>query len=490
MSERVETGNLLAARSLRDFVNDEALPGTGVSPEQFWSGLDGIVRDLAPINRELLQKRDRMQAAIDAWHRERRGRHFDLEAYKAFLRDIGYLLPEGPDFAVSTENVDPEIARIAGPQLVVPVTNARYALNAANARWGSLYDALYGTDAIPEDGGAERGRGYNPLRGRKVIDYARGVLDDVAPLGGASWRDATGLHIARGRLVVSLGNWKEAGLAHAAPFAGHNGPDDAPTEILLRNHGLHLEVRIDRNHPIGSEDAAGIADVVVESAITTIMDFEDSIAAVDAEDKVLAYRNWLGLMRGDLMASFDKAGRNVERALNPDRTYTAPDGSALALPGRSLMLVRNVGHLMTIDAVLDRDGNPIPEGILDGMVTSAIALHDVGKNGRRMNSRGGSVYIVKPKMHGPDEVAFADNALQPDRGGARPAALHAEDGHHGRGAPHDVEPEGGDPRRQGPHRLHQYRLPRPHRRRDPYLDGSRADDPQGRHEVGRVDPGL
>src|SRR5688572_9889940 len=304
--QRMPFGGLKVAEVLHDFVELEVLPGTGIEAPALWAGFDKLVRRLAPRNRALLRRRDALQSAIDAWHRKHRGTTFDRPAYAAFLRDIGYLEPEGPDFTVDTANVDDEIARIAGPQLVVPVTNARYALNAANARWGSLYDALYGTDAIPEDGGAERGRGYNPLRGRKVIDYARGVLDDVAPLGGASWRDATGLHIARGRLVVSLGNWKEAGLAHAAPYAGHNGPDDAPTENLLRNHGLHLEVRIDRNHPIGSEDAAGIADVVVESAITTIMDFEDSIAAVDAEDKVLAYRNWLGLMRGDLTASFDK----------------------------------------------------------------------------------------------------------------------------------------------------------------------------------------
>ncbi len=408
--DRVEAGGLSVARELHDFVNDEALPGTGVTAEQFWSGLDRIVHDLAPVNRELLATRDRMQAGIDRWHREHRGQAFDSEIYQAFLRDIGYLLPEGPDFSISTENVDPEIAEIAGPQLVVPITNARYALNAANARWGSLYDALYGTDAIPL-GGGERRSGYDPERGRQVIDYARNILDEVAPLTGYSWRDATGFHIDRGRLVVSLGNWTDADLAHAAPVAGYRGAEDQPEAILLKHNGLHLEIRIDREHLIGRGDPAGIADVVLESAVTTIMDFEDSIAAVDAADKVLAYRNWLGLMRGDLTASFDKGGRTVERALNPDRTYDTPGGGALTLSGRSLMLVRNVGHLMTIDAVLDRDGRPAPEGILDGMVTAAIALHDIGPNGRRMNSRAGSMYIVKPKMHGPEEVAFSDTLL-------------------------------------------------------------------------------
>jgi len=288
------------------------------------------------------------------------------------------------------------------------VLNARYALNAANARWGSLYDALYGTDVIPEESGAGRGSGYNPLRGRKVIDFARAVLDESAPLAGASWRDAMGFHIDRGRLVVSLGNWRDADIASAASFAGYLGPESEPTALLLRRHGLHLEVRIDRNHPIGREDPAGIADVVLESAVTTIMDLEDSIAAVDAADKVAAYRNWLGLMRGDLAASFEKGGRTLERRLNPDRRYTAPGGGEVTLPGRSLMLVRNVGHLMTIDAVLDGSGAEIPEGILDAMVTAAIAMHDVGPNGRRMNSRAGSVYIVKPKMHGPEEVALSE----------------------------------------------------------------------------------
>ena len=407
MTDRIATGDIAVARSLYDFVNGEVLPGTGVSPEKFWEGFDAIVRDLAPKNRALLEKRDQLQAAIDEWHRARRGKHFELSEYKAFLTEIGYLLPEGPRFEIATANVDPEIAEVAGPQLVVPVMNARYALNAANARWGSLYDALYGTDAIPDEDGAERSKGYNPARGKRVIDFARGVLDQAAGLDGASWRDATGLAVEDGALSVAT-KAGPVGLQDATGFGGHVGAADQPGAVLLKHHGLHLEIQIDRTNPIGKDDPAGIADIVVEAAMTTIVDLEDSIAAVDAEDKVAAYRNWLGLMKGDLTASFDKGGATVERALNADRSYTAPDGGTLSLHGRSLMLVRNVGHLMTIDAVVTKDGAPIPEGILDAMVTSAIALHDIGPNGRRANSRAGSVYIVKPKMHGPEEVAFTD----------------------------------------------------------------------------------
>ncbi len=406
MSEYRDVGNLKVAVSLLDFINEEALPGTGVTAEQFWSGLDNVIHDLTPKNQALLATRDRLQAEIDAWHKEHRGQPSDAAAYRAFLKEIGYLQPEGPDFAIGTEHVDEEIAAIAGPQLVVPVTNARYALNAANARWGSLYDALYGTDAIPEEPGAERSGGYNPERGRKVIDAARGVLDEAAPLDGASWRDATGFRVDDGKLVVSVGE-AEAGLRDASGFAGYDGSAANPSAILLKRHGLHLEVRINPKHPIGKDDAARISDVVLESALTTIVDFEDSVATVDAEDKVGAYRNWLGLMNGDLTATFDKGGERVERALNVDGHYTAPDSSELTIHGRSLLLVRNVGHLMTIGAVLDKDGNPVPEGILDAMITSLIALHDIGPEGRRLNSRTGSVYIVKPKMHGTEETAFA-----------------------------------------------------------------------------------
>ncbi|MDQ2103121.1 malate synthase G [Azospirillum isscasi] len=406
MTERIQVGGLQVATELHRFIENEALPGTGVSPEQFWSGLDAILHDLAPRNRALLARRDELQAQIDEWYRSRRGQPLDRAAHTEFLKDIGYLLPEGPDFAVTTENVDPEISTTAGPQLVVPVMNARYALNAANARWGSLYDALYGTDAIPDTDGAERGAGYNPKRGEKVIAFARNVLDRAAPLSDGSHADAAGYTVEDGRLLVALKDGRTTGLAEPEKLVGYAGEASAPTGILLANNGLHLEIRIDRSHPIGKTDAAGVADLLLESALTTIQDCEDSVAAVDAEDKVLVYRNWLGLMKGDLTAQFPKGNGTVERRLNEDRRYAAAAGGTVTLPGRSLMLVRNVGHLMTINAVLLKDGSEAPEGILDGMITSLIALHDI--NGARRNSRAGSVYIVKPKMHGPEEVAFAD----------------------------------------------------------------------------------
>jgi malate synthase len=427
MTERVVVDGLSVAKVLYDFIVKEALPGTGVSETGFWTRLDRIVHDLAPRNRALLAKRDELQGKIDAWHRERKGKPFDLAAYKAFLADIGYLVPEGPDFAVDTGNVDAEIAHMAGPQLVVPVTNARYALNAANARWGSLYDALYGTDALPEDGGAARGGNYNPVRGAKVFAWTKRFLDEIAPLASGSHTQVKGYAVHDGRLVVSFESvadtWLDSAarliglagapklveLADPAQFVGYRGNPSEPRAFLLRHNGLHIEVQIDSRHYIGKADIAGVADVLMEAALTTIVDLEDSIAAVDPHDKVAAYRNWLGLMRGTLSETFDKGGRPMTRRLNPDRVYTTPDGSGeLTLPGRSLLLVRNVGHLMMDTSILDRNDEPVPEGILDAMVTSLIAMHDLKGNTAFRNSRAGSVYIVKPKMHGPEEVAFAN----------------------------------------------------------------------------------
>lgn len=407
MSDTVEIHGLKVAPVLKDFVETEALPGTGVDADGFWRSLAEILADLAPRNRELLDIRDDFQARIDAWCRERQGRAVDGAEAEAFLREIGYIVPEGEAFAVETVKVDPEIATIAGPQLVVPVLNARFALNAANARWGSLYDALYGTDAISEDGGAERSGDYNPARGAKVVAWAREFLDRSAPLAGSSWTEATGFAARDGKLVVRL-EGRETALARPDQFAGYRGSPEAPEALLLVTNGLHAEVVIDAATPIGKLDRAGISDVVLESAVTTIQDCEDSVAAVDAEDKVAVYRNWLGLMKGDLAETFEKGGRTMTRRLNPDRDYIAPDGGALTLPGRSLMLVRNVGHLMTNPAVLLPDGSEAPEGILDAMITSLIAMHDLKKTDGPRNSRAGSVYIVKPKMHGPDEVEFTD----------------------------------------------------------------------------------
>ncbi len=405
MTERVTRSGLQVATPLAELLENAIAPGTGVDPADFWQALAQLLADFGPRNRELLAIRETMQQQIDDWHRANPGRDYDRAAYRAFLEEIGYLLPDPAPFTVTTENVDAEVATLAGPQLVVPVMNARYALNAANARWGSLYDALYGTDVIPEDDGAERAGGYNPVRGAKVIAFARDFLDRYCPLASGSHTDATAYRVVDGALVVSLGD-SQSGLADPAQFRGYQGDATAPGAVLLVHNGLHIEIQVDRDSPIGRDDAAGVKDVVLEAALTTIQDCEDSVAAVDAEDKCVVYGNWLGLMKGDLADSFDKGGKTVPRRLNADREYTGADGEPLVLPGRSLMFVRNVGHLMTNNAILDGDGNEIPEGIMDGLFTALIAVHDLERREGLGNSRHGSVYIVKPKMHGPDEVSF------------------------------------------------------------------------------------
>ncbi|WP_417843742.1 malate synthase G [Thalassospira sp.] len=422
MTQRISKGSLQVATVLHDLVAKDVLPGTGVDADAFWASFEKLVKELGPRNRALLAKRDDMQAKIDEWHLSRRDQARDPAAYKEFLAEIGYLLPEGDDFYITTTNVDAEIARVAGPQLVVPVMNARYALNAANARWGSLYDALYGTDVIDTEDGKEKGKSFNPKRGAAVVAYAADFLDHAAPLANGAHIDVVKYEVRDNgagwwALQATLADGTETALAQPSQFIGFNEKDDAVTAILLRNHGLHIEISIDPTHFIGKDHPAGVADVIMESALTTIQDCEDSIAAVDAEDKTLVYRNLLGLMKGTLEEQFEKGGKTLTRRLNPDRTYQGFDGQEVTLPGRSLMLVRNVGHLMTTDAVLDGEGNEVPEGFLDALMTAVIAKHDIEGNSSVSNSRMGSIYIVKPKMHGPEEVqltsdlfAFAEEA--------------------------------------------------------------------------------
>lgn len=412
MTDRVQVGGLQVAKVLYDFINNQAIPGTGLTAEAFWEGATQVLKDLAPKNRALLEKRDALQAQIDEWHLARKGQAHDPVAYKAFLEEIGYLLPEAEDFQATTQNVDEEIARMAGPQLVVPITNARFALNAANARWGSLYDALYGTDAISEADGAEKGQGYNKVRGDKVIAFGRAFLDEAAPLAAGSHAEATSYRIEDGKLIVSLKGGSNTGLRDDQQLIAFQGEAAAPTTILLKNNGMHFEIQIDANSPIGQTDAAGVKDILMEAAITTIMDCEDSIAAVDADDKTLVYSNWLGLMKGDLAEEVSKGGKTFTRTMNEDRVYTGLNGEEVKLHGRSLLFVRNVGHLMTNPAILDEQGNEMPEGIMDGLFTSLIALHNLNGNTSRGNSRTGSVYIVKPKMHGPEEAAFANELFE------------------------------------------------------------------------------
>ena len=415
MTERTQAHRLHVATELHHFIEERVLPGTGISASSFWKGFDAIVADLAPKNIALLAERDRLQSELDAWHRAHPGPVNDMAAYRRFLEKIGYLVPQPKNVKISTRKVDDELATQAGPQLVVPVLNARYALNAANARWGSLYDALYGTDAISEANGCEKGKGYNPKRGAKVIEYARYVLDRTCPLRKGSHIDSVGYRIKDGKLAVKLSDGSNTSLANAAQLVGFQGDAAAPSSVLLVHHGLHLDIRIDRSTPIGAKDPAGVCDLVVEAALSTILDLEDSVAVVDAQDKVLAYSNWLGILQGTLTEEVSKGGSTFTRGLNPDRVYTAPSGKGqVRLHGRSLMFVRNVGHLMTNPAILYTDAQgqqrEIPEGIMDAVVTTTIAMHDLKRTAKDAirNSRKGSVYIVKPKMHGPAEVAFAD----------------------------------------------------------------------------------
>ena len=406
MSTYVNKGNLKVSKSLDTLINKKVCDSIEVTPEIFWNAFEEILNEFTPKNKALLEKREILQKQIDEWHISKKGTDFDKEAYKDFLKEIGYLLEEGDDFSIETENVDPEISKIAGPQLVVPVMNARFALNAANARWGSLYDALYGTDVIPEENGAEKGGSYNPIRGDKVIEFSKKFLDETFPLVTGSFADVTAFQIKAGKLQITLADQSQVSLSDESKFEGFSGSEDNPKGILLKNNNLHMEIQIDRSDSIGSQDPAGIKDVLVESAITTIQDCEDSVAAVDGDDKAQVYENWLGLMKGDLAETFQKNDQSMTRVLNEDRDYIRPNGESFSLPGRSTLLVRNVGHLMTNPAILDKDGNEVFEGIMDAMFTIAIAKHDILNTGSKVNSKTKSIYIVKPKMHGPEEVKF------------------------------------------------------------------------------------
>ena len=406
MTDSVTYGGLTVAKELDDFLRNEVVNGININPDEFWSSLEVILEEFGPRNRDLLAERESLQAQIDQWHIKRKGQPHDPESYKKFLIDIGYLLEEAEDFQINTSNVDPEIKEIAGAQLVVPVMNARFSLNAANARWGSLYDALYGTDVISEDGGASRGGAYNPVRGDKVIEFSKNFLNEMAPLDNGKYQDITAFQVNNGSLEITLSDQSKVSLLNNNQFVGYLGNSENPSGILLKNNNLHAEIQIDNEDSVGKDDPAGIKDVLLESAVTTIQDCEDSVAAVDAEDKTLVYRNWLGLMKGDLSESFMKGEALMTRSLNPDREYFNPSNEVFTLPGRSVLLVRNVGHLMTNPAVIDRDGREIPEGIMDAMFTICIAKHDLESKGSFRNSRSGSVYIVKPKMHGPEEVQF------------------------------------------------------------------------------------
>ena len=412
MSERTRYGNLQVSQELDNFLRNEVVPGIDVDPKEFWQSFEKILDEFGPRNRELLKKRTEIQKKIDEWHIERQGSDHNQQEYVSFLKEIGYLVDEGEDFKITTDNVDEEIKTVAGAQLVVPVMNARFSLNAANARWGSLYDALYGTDMISEEGGAERSGPYNPVRGDQVIKFAKNFLDESASLSDGSYSEVTGFKVDNGKLVVNMSDQSTSYLSDESQFIGYKGESENPSSILLKNNNLHIDIQIDSQDSIGKDDPAGIKDVVLESAVTTIQDLEDSVAAVDAEDKSLGYRNWLGLMKGNLKETFMKGDIEMTRSLNEDRAYTDAQGKEFVMPGRSVLLVRNVGHLMTNPAILDKDGNEVPEGIMDAMFTICISIHDLIKQGKSANSRSGSIYIVKPKMHGPEEVQFTCDLFQ------------------------------------------------------------------------------